>query len=91
MEKIQKTIAAKKNVIKIQKPKYFSSSEEFFQVERKKPMCDGYAFTVAQTKLGLKREPQRLLCPEKLSDMMTIVRDLQQQRYLKYYIQLILL
>ena len=75
MEKIQKTIAAKKNVIKIQK----------------QPMCDGYAFTVAQTKQGLKREPQRLLCPEKLSDMMTIVRDLQQQRYIKYHIQLLLL
>ena len=82
MEKIMKTLAsaAKKNVVKVQKPKYFNSSEEFFQVERKKPMCDGYAFTVAETSQGLKRKTQRLLCPDKLTDMMAIVRDLQQQR-----------
>lgn len=80
MERIIKTIAAKKNVIKVQKPKYFNSSDDFFQVERKKPMCDGYAFTVAETKQGLKRQSQRLLCPEKLTDMKVIVRDLQNQR-----------
>ena len=81
MEKIIKTIAAKKNIIKVQKPKYLNSAEEFFQVERKKPMCDGYAFTVSETSKGLKRQNQRLLCPEKLTDMMAIVRDLQEQRY----------
>ena len=78
MEKIMKTVAAKKNVIKVQKPKYFNSAEEFFQVERKKPMYyDGYAFTVAKTSQGLKKQTQRLLCPEKLTVMMAIVRDLQ--------------
>ena len=79
MEKIMKTVAVKKNVIKVQKPKYFNSAEEFFQVERKKPTMyyDGYAFTVAKTSQGLKKQTQRLLCPEKLTVMMAIVRDLQ--------------
>ena len=59
------------------------SEEECYQsskaeVECKKPMYyDGYAFTVAKTSRGLKKQTQRLLCPEKLTVMMAIVRGLQ--------------
>ena len=78
---ISRTIAAKKHVVEIQKPKYFGPDEEFVRLESLQPMSDGFAFTTKGTKKGLQRQNQRFLCPDTIAEMMVIVKDLQNQRY----------
>jgi hypothetical protein len=79
--KLLQTIRKQKHVIEVQKPVYLDTkNHDFFELEAKHPMSEGYGFTTTTTRKGLQPENKRFLCPPTLWEMLDIVKDLRRQQ-----------
>ena len=79
--KILQTIRQNKHVIEVQSPKYLDTkTHEFFELEAKQPMSEGFGFTTKTTRSGLLPENKRFLCPPTIWDMLVIVKELRSQQ-----------
>jgi hypothetical protein len=75
------TIRQHKHIIEVQKPKYFNTNDDdFFELEAKHPMSEGFGFTSKSTRKGTQPEAKRFICPPTLSEMLEIVNDLRRQQ-----------
>jgi hypothetical protein len=75
------TIRQNKHVIEVQKPQYLNTKDhEFFELEAKHPMSEGFGFTTKTTRKGPQPEAKRFICPPTLSEMLEIVKDLRRQQ-----------
>jgi hypothetical protein len=71
----------KKHVIEVQKPVYLDTkNQDFFELEAKHPMSEGFGFTTKTTRKGMQAEAKRFLCPPTLWEMLEIVKDLRRQQ-----------
>ena len=75
------TIRQNKHVIEVQKPQYHNTKDhDFFELEAKHPMSEGFGFTTKTTRKGRQPEAKRFLCPPTLTEMLEIVKDLHRQQ-----------
>ena len=74
-------IRQNKHVIEVQKPQYLNTNDnDFFELEAKHPMSEGFGFTSKSTRKGAQPEAKRFVCPPTLAEMLEIVKDLRRQQ-----------
>ena len=79
--KLLQQIRRHKHVIEVQKPIYLDAkNREFFELEAKNPMSEGFGFTTTTTRKGPQPENKRFYCPPTLWEMLDIVKDLRRQQ-----------
>ena len=76
------TIRQNKHVIEeVQQPKYLDTkNRDFFELEAKQPMSEGFGFTSELSGKGQQPENKRFLCPPTIWEMLDIVKDLRHQQ-----------